>query len=83
VNGAVGQRRGGGAGRPRGGRSSTLAQAPASLLKDKTMSVTDLAEAVRRAGYKTNSSNFLTIVNAAVLKEKGFKRSRGGQYTAR
>lgn len=71
------------AGRPRGGRSSTLAQALAALLKGKTMSVTDAAKAVQQAGYKTGSPNFRTIVNAALLANKGlFTRKGRGLYTA-
>ena len=71
-------------GSPRGGRSSTLAGALAALLKGRTMSVTDMTGAVQKAGYRTNSPNFRTIVNAAVLSHKSlFKRVARGQYTAK
>ncbi len=84
VNGATADRGNGKAGRPRGGRSSTLPQALAQLLKGKTMSVTDAAEAVQRAGYATKSPNFRVIVNAALLREKAlFKRKGRGLYTAK
>ncbi len=69
---------------PRGGRASTMPQALAPLLKGKTMSVTDAAEAVQRAGYTTNSPNFRVIVNATLLREKVlFKRMGRGLYTAK
>lgn len=71
-------------GSPQSGRSTTLPQALAQLLKGRTMSVTDAAQAVQKAGYKTNSPNFRTIVNAAVLKRTDlFRRVARGQYTAK
>ncbi len=77
-------RRGRGPGQPRGQNSSTLAGALAALLKGKTMSVTDMAQAVQDAGYKTNSPNFRTIVNAAMIAHKDlFRRVSRGQYTAK
>ena len=84
VNGAERVRGAAKAGSPRGGRSSTLAGALASLLKGRTMSVTDMSEAVQKAGYRTNSPNFRVIVNAALLNHTGlFRRVGRGQYTAR
>ena len=72
------------AGRLRGGRTTTLPQALASLLKGRTMSMTDATEAVQRAGYTSNSKNFRTIVNAALLNNTDlFKRVGWGKYTAR
>ena len=73
-----------GPGRPRGQNSSTLAGALATLLKGKTMSVTDMAEEVQKAGYKTNSPNFRTIVNPAMIAHKDlFRRVSRGKYTAK
>jgi len=70
-------------GGPRGGRSTTLVDALAHLLKGKTLSVTEMAGAVQDAGYKTSSPNFRTIVNAALLANRGrFKRVSRGRYTA-
>jgi len=77
-------RRGRGPGRPRGQNTSTLAGALAELLKGKTMSVTQMAEEVQKAGYKTNSPNFRTIVNAAMIAHKDlFRRVSRGKYTAK
>jgi hypothetical protein len=71
-------------GRARGGRATTLTHALVSVLKGKAMSVTEMAEAVKKAGYKTTSANFRTIVNAAVTREgKLFRRVGHGVYTAR
>ncbi len=46
-------------------------------------SVTDAAEAVQKAGYRTNSSNFRTQVNLALIKGGKFKRVGRGLYTAK
>ncbi len=59
-----------------------LAEALGQVLKGKTLSVTDAAEAVQKAGYKTNSNNFRTQVNIALIKG-GFKRVGRGEYTAK
>jgi hypothetical protein len=54
----------------------------AAVLKGKTMSVTDLAEAVQRAGYQTTSKTFRTIVNQALIKHSDtFKKISRGMYT--
>jgi hypothetical protein len=78
---------GGPAGRAGGSRTrarneSSLSDALASTLKGKTMSVTDVARAVVDNGYRTTSPNFRTMVNAALLNKKMFKRVERGQYTA-
>jgi hypothetical protein len=55
------------------------------VLKGKTMSVTEAAEAVQKAGYQTSSANFRTIVNQTLINnlgKGGFKRVGRGQYTA-
>lgn len=74
---------GGGAGR--GGRrprnESNLPEALAQVLTGKTMSVTEAAEAVQKAGYITTSPNFRTIVNQALIRDKRFKRVGRGLYT--
>jgi hypothetical protein len=61
----------------------TLAETMAKVLKGKTMRVTDIAEAVQKAGYRTNSNHFRTQVNIALIKSGGFKRTGRGQYTAK
>ncbi|HLO41958.1 MAG TPA: hypothetical protein VK176_13110 [Phycisphaerales bacterium] len=72
---------GGGGVRPR--NEMSLVEALGKILKGKTMSVTDAAEAVQSAGYKTSAANFRTIVNQALIKNtKVFKKVGRGQYTA-
>ena len=54
------------------------------MISGRTLSVSELAEAVQSAGYKTSSANFRTIVNQALLANpKAFKKIARGQYTAR
>lgn len=75
LNGARGKR-------TRARNEVNLTDALTSVLKGKTMSVTEVAEAVQNAGYRTTSPNFRTMVNAALLDKKKFKRVERGQYTA-
>lgn len=54
------------------------------LLKGRTMSVTEITEAVRNSGYKSNAANFTSVVNLTLLKRKDlFKRVGRGLYTAK
>lgn len=69
-------------GRKRPRNESNLADALANLLANATMSVTEAAEKVQEAGYRTTSPNFRTIVNQTFLKDKRFKRVSRGRYTA-
>jgi hypothetical protein len=78
---ANGRARAGGGRRPR--NEMTLVESLTKVLSGKTMSVTDAAEAVQRAGYRTNSNNFRTQVNIALIKGGKFKRVGRGQYTAK
>ena len=55
----------------------------ASVLSGKTMGVTELSEAVQKAGYRTTSPNFRTIVNQTLIKDKRFKRVERGLYTVK
>ncbi|MCC6679188.1 MAG: hypothetical protein IT436_18840 [Phycisphaerales bacterium] len=80
LNGRTGRAAGGGRIRPR--NDSTLIEALAGVLKGKTMSVTEAAEAVQRAGYRTSAANFRTMVNIALIKSGKFKRVERGKYTA-
>jgi len=76
VGGAIPGRR-----RPR--NETNLAEALVKVLKGKTMRVKDMVGAVQRAGYRTNAANFRTIVNQALIKNKGmFKKMGRGEYTA-
>jgi hypothetical protein len=77
-----GLRAGMGGGRARNEKS--LPDALHELLRGKTMRVTDAAEAVQKAGYRTNSRTFRVQVNIALVKRKDlFKRVGRGQYTSK
>lgn len=79
----AGRPRRAGAGRKRPKNKMNLVEALALVLKGKQMSVTDVAAAVQKAGYKTSSANFRTIVNQALIKNtKVFKKVSRGMYTA-
>lgn len=88
ANGGSGGRggwsRAAGGGRTRPKNEVQLLDALKAALKGKTMSVTEAAEAVQKAGYQTSSVNFRTIVNQTLINnlKKGFKRVGRGQYTA-
>jgi hypothetical protein len=70
--------------RGRGGNESSLVASLHSLLRGKTMGVAEMSDAVKKAGYKTSSPNFRTIVNAALITNPGkFKRVARGQYTSK
>lgn len=72
-------------GRAPGGapRSGSLAASLHAVLKGKQMGVTEVAEAVQKAGYKTDSENFRTIVNACLIKHTNlFRKVSRGLYTA-
>ncbi|MFI4898356.1 MAG: hypothetical protein ACIARR_11080, partial [Phycisphaerales bacterium JB059] len=63
--------------RPR--NEMNLADSLAKVLKSKTMSVTDVTEAVQKAGYRTSAANFRTIVNQTLIKDSRFKKVARGQ----
>lgn len=67
---------------PRPRNEMSLVEALRQALKGKTMSVTDAAEAVQKAGYRTSSVNFRTMVAIALSNKKNkFKRVERGRYT--
>jgi hypothetical protein len=70
-------------GRRRPSNESNLVESLSKVLTDKVMSVTDVTEAVQKAGYTTTSPNFRTIVNQALIASGKFKRVGRGQYTAK
>jgi hypothetical protein len=84
MNGTIGRGRVGAIpGRKRPKNETNLAEALAGVLKNKTMGVTEVAEAVQKAGYQTSAENFRTIVNQCLIKNnKMFKKVSRGQYTA-
>lgn len=70
-------------GRKRPKNDMNLVEALAKVLKGRTMSVTDVSDAVQKAGYKTSAANFRTIVNQTLIKNRSvFKKIARGQYTA-
>ncbi|MBY0310992.1 MAG: hypothetical protein K2W85_02880 [Phycisphaerales bacterium] len=69
--------------RKRPKNDSNLVDALAKVLTGKTMSVTEVSEAVQKAGYMTTSPSFRTIVNQTLINSGKFKRVSRGQYTAK
>jgi vacuolar-type H+-ATPase subunit D/Vma8 len=69
--------------RKRPKNESNLVEALAGVLNGKTMSVTEVTEAVQKAGYQTTSPSFRTIVNQTLINSGKFKRVSRGQYTAK
>ena len=61
----------------------TLVEALARALKGKTLAVREAAKAVVRTGYRTNSANFRTMVNIALIKSGRFRRVGRGRYTTK
>lgn len=72
-----------GEGRKRPRNDQNLADALVDLLRDQTLNVTSIAEEVQKAGYRTTSPNFRTIVNQTLIKDKRFERVGRGLYTAK
>lgn len=68
--------------RKRPHNETTLEEAMAKVLKGVTMGVTEVADAVQKAGYKTSAANFRTIVNQTLIRSKAFKKVARGKYTA-
>lgn len=67
----------------RGGNKKSLPMLLHGLLKGRTMSVPEMADAAKKAGHKSKSKNFRTIVSLALISHrKMFKRVSRGQYTA-
>ncbi len=84
VAGRRGGRGGAVSGRRRARNEQSLADSLQALLKGKTMTVTEAAEKVQEAGYKTTSPSFRTIVNQTLINHSSlFKRVGRGQYTSK
>jgi len=62
----------------------SLVESLALVLKGKKLGVAEAAEAVKKAGYRSNAtSSFRTMVNIALIKNKKlFKKVDRGVYTA-
>jgi hypothetical protein len=69
--------------RTRPKNETNLVEALGKVLDAKTMSVTEVSEAVQKAGYKTTAANFRTIVNQTLINSGKFKRIERGRYTAK
>lgn len=67
--------------RPR--NEKNLVDALQEVLKGATMSVTQVAEEVQKAGYVTTSPSFRTIVNQTLINSGKFKRVGRGLYTSK
>ncbi len=69
-------------GRRRPKNEAPLPDMLASVMsKSKPIKVSDLVQEVQKAGYKTTSENFSTIVNQALIREnKRFKKVSRGMY---
>jgi len=70
-------------GRKRPHNDASLEVSLAKVLQGKTMGVTEVANAVQKAGYKTTSPNFRTIVNQTLIRSELIKKLARGAYTAK
>lgn len=80
---ASGRARRGASGRKRPHNEASLEVSLAKVLQGKTMGVTEVANAVQKAGYKTTSPNFRTIVNQTLIRSDLIKKLSRGAYTAK
>ena len=78
--GAAIGRLGGGGGRVRNEQSLVKMIEGVLGKTGKAMNVGDIATAVQRQGYKSNSANFRGIVNQTLIKEKQFSQASRGMY---
>jgi hypothetical protein len=46
----------------------------------KPMKVGDITDAAQKAGYRSNSANFRSIVNQTLIKDKRFSSAGRGVY---
>jgi hypothetical protein len=87
--GALGGNGGGRRGRGAGSGGGTRVRNEKSLTEmiegvlgksAKPMKVGDIADAVQKGGYRTNSANFRGIVNQTLIKDKRFGSAGRGLY---
>lgn len=72
------------AGGKRPKNTESLPDAMAKVMsKEKTMSVAQIEAAVTKAGYRSTSKTFGTIIFQALAKDKRFKKASRGQYALR
>lgn len=78
---------GGGRGGRRGRRAKnamSLVETLKQVLAGRTLAVTDAVQEVQKAGYRSNSKTFRTIVNQALIANPTiFKKEGRGLYTAK
>lgn len=65
---------------PRPRNEANLVQTLKRVLSHKPLSVTEAAEAVLKAGYRTTSPSFRQIVNSALIRSGEFERVGRGRY---
>lgn len=68
---------------PRAKNAAPLVDVLAKMLKGKEMGIPAIVEGLPAAGYVSQSPNFRTMVNVALLKKSHFKRTGRGVYTAK
>ncbi|MCL4211189.1 MAG: hypothetical protein HRU76_06530 [Phycisphaeraceae bacterium] len=81
-----GGRRKGGGGRGGRRREGSLAMTLHKILQGKSMSVTEAVEAIKAAGYASDSPNLRVMANQQLISKKNsdlFRRVKRGVYTAR
>jgi len=69
--------------RPRQAKSLKVAIVDVLAGSPEAMGPSEIAAAVQKAGYKTTSKNFLTIVNNTLGQDKRIVRKAKGQYVVR
>jgi hypothetical protein len=72
--------RGGPGRRARNQHSLTAMMENALKAAGKPLGVGEIAEAVQRKGYHSNSANFRAIVNQSLIKDKRFAQAGRGVY---
>ena len=80
--GMAGGTRGGGGGGTRARNAVNLPEVIHQVLAKAgaAVSVGDIMDKVRAAGYRSNSANFRGIVNQALIKDKRFTSASRGMY---
>lgn len=70
------------AGRKRARNEVSLVETITKVLRGRSqpMRIAELAEAVRKSGYKSNASNFQQIVSQTLSKDDRFKAVERGKY---
>lgn len=70
-------------GRSRPKNEASLVDMLTKALKGKTMGAAEAADAVQKAGYRSNAKSFRTVVSIALINSGKFKRVERGRYTAK